>query len=261
MRPLAALLSLFLTLLPFAAYGDTLKGGIEEEGITPSTQPGAVAPMPMPVVPSLQGQTASTGAPSSMTGAAQKDALNGRADQNGEGQFGAMQPKSDNSGVLKAGAQISDLSVEGGDPDQQDQELQVEWDRWRNRLLYAIQSGVQDDLNNPNETMLRWDPQRQQVMMRFPMGTCAWFTCQVTPQRHIINIKLLHSSGFPNYDRAVINAVRDLDGSSILKYPSRSRRPIVTQVAGIKTADQGARPDFRFGDVERYNVPAGRQNW
>ncbi|SRR5579885_371565 len=147
------------------------------------------------------------------------------------------------------------LSASAGDPDAGNQELMIAWDRWRNRLLHAIQSGMQETLNNPSPANLRWDPVRQAMVSSYPLGTTAWFSCQVTPDQRITHIELLHSSGHPHYDRAVLDAIDALQGSAILRYPPGSRRKIVTQVAGIRTAQQAEYRNFHFGDVERYWVP------
>jgi len=157
--------------------------------------------------------------------------------------------------LLDGQAQQLDSSLQSQDPDMADQELQVEWDKWRNRLLWAVQSGVQQTLNNPEDPSLRYDPRTGQSLMKFPMGTVAWFSCTVTKDRRILDAKITEPSGFPNYDRAVLNAVMMLDQTSILKFPARSQRERVFQDAGIKTAGSAQRQYFKFGDVERYNVP------
>ncbi len=158
-------------------------------------------------------------------------------------------------GMLKGGARIEDAELAGEDPDAQDQELQVEWDRWRNRFLQAVLSGAMDNLNNPQEADLRFDPRTQRVTIQFPLGTVAWFSCQITNDRQIKNLRLDQSSGYENYDRAVLNAVQDLTGTVILQFPSRSRRTIVSQNGGVKTSDRTEQQYFRFNDVERYRVP------
>ncbi len=246
-----------LTLSP-AAFGEdkqTLQGSIEKAGVLDEMP----APdMPTPVV---TGGTSKKkrikdiydedfGKDQPLQGNISKDTLNGDLDdadlQPGVGQM-------DGGAPLKGSATSEGISgLKTQDPDMDDQELMVEWDKWRNRFLWAVQSGVQECLNNPEDAMLKWDPQKQTIVMKFPLGTTAWFTCKVTNQRRIESIKLLHSSGFPGYDDAVVNAVKMLEGTSILKFPGRSRRLTVRQTAGIKTSDQGGRQFFKFGDVERY---------
>jgi hypothetical protein len=130
----------------------------------------------------------------------------------------------------------------------------VAWDVWRNKFLWSIQSNMQEEMNNPDDAALRWDPENQVLLAKFPLGISAWFTCQVSNDKHITNYKLVRSSGYPNYDKAVANSVKNLEGSSILKFPMKSRRLSVTQVAGIKTSDTGERKFQKFGDVERYDT-------
>ncbi|HEY9717147.1 MAG TPA: hypothetical protein V6C69_06755 [Trichormus sp.] len=230
---------------------EPLKGGVDEEApLEPSkvAPPKPLEPMLAPVVPKkpLQGTVDKTDKGKSLQGTADDD------DDN----LSAMQGKTDAKKPLQGTAAVDDDPLSKEDPDAEDQELQVAWDKWRNKFLWSVQSSVQESLNNPDDSMLRWDPQKNVVMSRFPLGTVAWFTCQVTPDRHVSNFKLLRTSGFPNFDKAVQDAVYSLEGSTILKYPSRSRRKIVTQIAGIKTSDSGERQFFHFGDVEHYNVPA-----
>ncbi len=192
-----------------------------------------------------------------LEGKIRADDLSGNADdsnlQSGQGKLDPTK------GPLKGTAQMDENGLQSQDPDIDDQELQVEWDKWRNRFLWAVQSGVQEALNNPDDAMLRWDPQRQSVVMRFPMGTVAWFACKITNDRKIENLKLMHTSNFPGYDKAVLSAVKSLEGTSLLRFPKRSKRLSVTQSAGIKTAESGERQFFNFGDVERYRTGGPQQ--
>lgn len=190
-----------------------------------------------------------------LEGKIRADDLNGNADDSTlNAGTGKLDPT---KGPLKGTANMDDMGgLQGQDPDLDDRELQVEWDKWRNRFLWAVQSGVQEALNNPDDTMMRWDPQRQSVVMRFPMGTVAWFACKITNDKRIENLKLMHTSNYPGYDKAVLQAVKSLEGTTILRFPKRSKRLFVSQSAGIKTAETGERQFFNFGDVERYRTGA-----
>lgn len=255
-----------------AVYADSLKGEVNETG---TLQPGEIKtnknimdlvdPAVSPEVPKKKEQDSGklgygslgkkSGEP--LQGNIRQDELSGNAEDSGDGTLRSGTGQQDQTkGPLEGKAEIGEGALTGQDPDVDDQELQIEWDKWRNRFLWAVQSGVQEALNNPEDQMLRWDPQQNIVVMRFPLGTVAWFTCKVTNDRRIADMKLMHPSGYPGYDRAVINAVRSLDGTSILRFPKRSRRQFVTQQAGIKTSDSGERQFFHFGDVERYRTPA-----
>lgn len=142
----------------------------------------------------------------------------------------------------------------GMDPDEDDRELQVEWDRWRNRFLRAVQLGLQESLNNPDPDEYerpRVDPVTGRLMPRFPLGTGAVFSCQITNTGEVKNLDIIESSGFPKYDRALVRAIRQLEGTKILVYPRASRRTTVTQMGRIKTATTSDFQYHHFGDVEK----------
>ncbi len=251
--------------LPAAAAAESadaqgpLKGRVEETGIAPvrpvrSSKP---EPVPEPVLPArpVFGKGSADSASGGLEAAVRTDAGSPWIEQPGEelgSGSGLFDPE---TGMLKGRATLSDRTYGGpGDPDLDDQELMIEWDRWRNRLLHAIQSGMQESLNNPNESRFVWDPIKRMMVSKYPLGTVAWFFCQVTPGRRIVNVKIKQSSGFADYDQAVIDAIQELDGSSILKFPGRSRRTIVNQIAGIRTATSSQYQYFQFGDVERVRL-------
>jgi hypothetical protein len=249
-----ALLAFTSSRAVFADEKRPLQGGVDETApmeVAPNLAP--MEPMAVPVVPpkvkKLQGAVEHIDKGSPLK-------ANAEDDDEDAGALTPMQPQSDASKrMLKGTANAEGDRLTKEDPDSEDQELMVQWDKWRNKFLWAIQSSMQEELNNPGEADLRWDPQQQVMMARFPLGTTAWFTCRVTADRHIADFKLLRSSGYPNYDKAVINSVKSLEGSSILKFPNRSHRQIVTQIAGIKTSETSERQFQHFGDVERYSVP------
>jgi hypothetical protein len=250
--------------LPSSTLAEPLEGRIEESGVEPVSGSQAVKktiePLPVPVVrprpAKLQGQAAQ-GDQSKLHGNVNQDGLTGGVDDEGDMDMRPGKATLDRGGVLKGGAQKEGINgFESMDPDADDQELQVEWDRWRNRLLSAIQSGMQEVINDPNESNLRWDERRQMMVPKFPLGTIAWFFCQVTPDRRILNAKITKPSGYPNYDRAIMESIHNLEGSSILRYPRGSKRTIVSQDGGIKTAETSERRYFKFGDVERQRSSA-----
>jgi len=272
---------------------EPLKGTVEEGVVMPSRDvlPKAIEPMPIPVFkPKLAPQQGAIDS-NKLQGAAEDTALKGRAEDSGNGKLmpgvpgkedDVLKGRAEDSGnsklmpampakVDKANAplsgkvdakntplQASASKDDGPDPDEEDQLLMVEWDRWRNRFLWSVQSGIQEILDNPTEATLRWDERKQAMVSKFPLGTMAWFSCQITPDKQIVNLKLMRSSGYPGYDDAVLESVRALQGSSILRYPPRSKRRIVTQVAGVKTADTGEYKYFKFGDVEHQRRTVGR---
>jgi len=239
------------------AWADSapLEGRVEETGVAPTANvaPKPIEPMPVPVMKPrapLPGKLDDT----KLQSGAEKDALNGQVDDAGAG--GPLQPvegKPDpNTGRLKATV-AKDESLT--DPDSADQELMVEWDRWRNRLMKAIYTGMSYKINEPNEQNMVWSPKENTMVPRYPLGTGAWFAVQVTPDLRIRSAKIIHSSGYPAYDQTLIEAIMELDGTSILRYPRGSRRKIVSHVAGLKTAETAEFRYQKFGDVERRILP------
>jgi hypothetical protein len=228
---------------------EPLKGGVEDTNLLPSKQETFKEQIPMAVpVPKkkLDGKLEH----------ADPNPLEGRAQDDGDANLQGMTGQTDKK-VLQGSAQQLDGAV-GEDPDTTDQELMVEWDAWRNRFLQAVQSDVQSNLNNSDDSMLRWDPRNQTVIRQFPLGTVAWFKCDIREDLKIVNFQLVKSSGYPNYDRIVMDAVAALNGTNILRFPSKSKRHKVNQMAGIQTATQSTKEFFRFGDVEKYRVPSGQ---
>jgi hypothetical protein len=285
------LLAISLSLSPFwgaSAYDDAgdqepipkksqpLEGEVQEEGIAPA-RAGPVAPkepLAQPVIPRLKEDQGTKDQPAPEKDAdaeddvreplkarVQRSELKGEEDTD-DRMDDNLSPRRANAvpddGRLKGREQADDDGLVKEDPDAQDQDLQVEWDKWRNRFLRAVLSNCMDNINNPEATDFRWDPVRRRVMNQFPLGTISWFSCQITNTRHIRNLRIDKSSGYPNYDRAVLDAVQSLDGTSLLKFPSRSHRTMVSQNGGVKTSDTSQQQYFKFGDVEHVHIPGNQ---
>lgn len=235
-----------------------LQGNVQEMGASeasPDLSP--IVPMSAPVLKKRKALPAQ----------AEDNTLKGRADgedggplrgQAGDdGDMQGQRPKLDNSGPLKGSASASEMELQAQDADSQDQEMAVEWDRWRNRLLRSIQSGVQELINDP-ENMVRNFDQRRGVMVmtpRIPLGQKASFYVRVSNERRVVKARITASSGNQEFDNALLDAIYALDGSTILRFPRGSQRLKVNQEATIVTATHGGDEYFKFGDVEKYKVP------
>jgi hypothetical protein len=185
----------------------------------------------------------------------QEQSLNGDADQNG-GDLAGMSPQMDKSGrPLSGNASSLDSGVTSSDPDMDDQEMMVQWDKWHNRVLNAIQQGLIEQLTATGDNVMFVDQRTGRMRSKYPLGTMAMFSCQVTPDHRIINLKIEQTSGFADYDRAVYQSVSVLNGSSILRYPKGSHRKVVWEGAGIRTSMQAGPANFHWGDTEHYRVP------
>lgn len=229
-----------------ASAAEPLQGSAVEYDSVTSTPLRQLEPMPAPVIPpkKLEGKAEQTG----------RGSLQGQAEDDGDANLQGMSGKTDDrSKPLSGSAQVQDLGA-SLDPDMDDEDVMVEWDKWRNRFLRAVQQGVQETLSNTGDLQMRFDPRTGQVYARFPMGTTCWFSCQVTPDRHVVHLKVMQPSGFPHFDQAVLDSVNALEGSALLRYPQGSRRKIVSQAAGIKTSEQQNNTYYHFGDTEHYRT-------
>lgn len=271
-----ALLLIVLLAVPGATGEESpsLQGSVDQNEVSPAQNgnsansiPAEVMDMPAPALPgkveengaslgSEQGQMGDYTPGKPLRATVKKSALHGSADEN-DPDLSGMSGSTDDENVLKGTASKDGAAgLAAQDPDLDDQELMVEWDKWRNRFLWTVQGSLTANMNDPDNQRAVWNPQLQAMVMmpRFPLGITAWFSCTVTKNRKILNLKLEHTSGYPEYDQAVLDAVRSLEGTGVLKFPGRSRRLKVRQMAGIKTSTTGERQFFKFGDVERYRV-------
>lgn len=191
----------------------------------------------------------------------------GAYDGNGQPLNGGLESTVFPIGTMQAGAAQSapmGSTLQGGtnqsfpvqgnvDQDSANQQLLIEWDRWRNNLQKAIQNNVIARINVHNNVNFYFDPRQQMMVSRYPLGISAWYSCDVLPNKTIINIRITQSSGIQAYDQAVYQAIADLNGSNTLRYPKGSMRQIVNQQASIGTSTSNQYQNFQFGDLERQN--------
>jgi len=235
------------------AQAEPLKGNVEELGASEAPSNLApIVPMSAPVLKKRK-PLAADAQDSGLKGNAQDSGnrLSGNAEDDG-GSLRSQTAASDNR-PLQGSASSNDMQLQAQDADSQDQEMAVEWDKWRNRLLRSIQSGVQELINNPENMVPHFD----QVILRpkIPLGQKASFFVRVSSDRRVTKARITASSGNPEFDNALLDAIYALDGSTILRFPKGSQRERVNQEATIVTAEHGENEYFKFGDVEKYRVP------
>lgn len=260
---LLAALSLSLA-LAFAtserALGDQpLQGNVQEMGASESPANLApIVPMSAPVLKKRK-PLAADAQDNSLKGNAEDSGhgLSGQAQDEGEAPMKSQKATLDGSGPLKATLSQNEFELQSQDADSQDQEMAVEWDRWRNRLLRSIQGGVQELINNPENMVPHFDQARGRVILspRIPLGQKASFYVRISDQRRVVKARIVASSGNAEFDNALLDAIYALDGTTILRFPKGSQRARVVQEATIITADHGNDEYFKFGDVEKYRVP------
>lgn len=132
----------------------------------------------------------------------------------------------------------------------EDEELLIEWDRWRNRFMRAVWSKFNAKLVNGifipvGPTGFGFGPGRPNG---FKNGTKATFQCEVTSDRRVRNARIVKSSGNREFDDMVLASILAQDGKRVCKFPADSRRTTVKQ-AGIMSI----RPDIAWYDKGVYN--------
>jgi hypothetical protein len=209
------------------SFAETLQGGVQQ------TQQGAEQNL----MEGLQDRLNKL----ELEGSAKNTMLNG-----GAGQNGSMNPM---QGVVTDQSQARPLNGSAAnDPD--GSELQIDWDRWRNTLTQSIQAGTINLINIHNDINFVFDQRRGMMVSRYPQGIGSMYSCDVLPNQQIINVRILQSSGNQNYDRAVFQAIMNLQGNPVLRYPRGSKRQIVTQQATVFTSADSKFQKFQFNDVE-----------
>ncbi|HEY9718926.1 MAG TPA: hypothetical protein V6C69_15745 [Trichormus sp.] len=222
---------------PAAGSRAPLQGGVEQSGLQGGAQGNA-----------LQGGTQGNG----LQGGAQNSTLYGGAagaGWQGNQQRAAIDQRT--GAPLQGSAQQTPLM--GGaqnDPDVGNQQLLIDWDRWRNNLKESIERNTLANINVHNDVHFVWDQRAQMMVSRYPNGISTFYRIDVLPNRRIINITLMQSSHYPSFDQAVFDAISQLQGSSTLVYPPGSRRQTVQQESYVSTAATTQIQDVRFGDVE-----------
>lgn len=128
------------------------------------------------------------------------------------------------------------------DVDDSGRDLSIEWDDWRNRFSLFVQSGVSSELGFG--------------AINIPTGLRTWYRCHVTDDHHVVDAEITKCSGVLWFDKAVLEAIRKLDGKPYLRYPRGSHRTVVTVEMGIIRENQAVQRRLHFGDVEHQRVPS-----
>ena len=128
------------------------------------------------------------------------------------------------------------------DVDDEGRDLSIEWDDWRNRFSMLVQSGVASELGFG--------------AINIPTGITTWYRCHVTDDHHVLDAEITKCSGVLWFDKAILEAIRKLDGKPYLRYPRGSHRTEVTCEMGVVRENNPGQRRIRFGDVEHQRVPS-----
>lgn len=118
----------------------------------------------------------------------------------------------------------------------EDQELMIEWDKWRNRFSRKVWLKLNEKLTgglvfNIGGILLTTG---EGSGYNFRKGIEVSYMCEVTNDRRITNLHVTSPSGDPTYDNLVLACVASLNGKSSLRFPEGSKRTRVRTAATLK---------------------------
>jgi hypothetical protein len=126
----------------------------------------------------------------------------------------------------------------------EEKNLMIEWNEWHNRFSSAVRNRM---FSSVFETI------------NFPRGLLTAYSCDVTSEKEIKDIKIVKSSGNIWFDSAVVKALRKLDGNELLAFPAGSKRSMVSTEVGVRFGSSGRSGELDFHDVE-YRDTASEDN-
>lgn len=164
--------------------------------------------------------------------------------------FQREEPKSDNQIYKNANAAMNALEAE-------DQELLIEWDKWRNKISKKVWLKLNEHLTggicfNLGGILLSTG---EGSSYNFRKGIEVTYICDITKDRHIAHLQVTHPSGDPTYDNLVLACVRSLEGKKYLQFPEGSARTRVRTSATLKIGHALFR-ETKYNDREFVKVPS-----
>ncbi len=148
------------------------------------------------------------------------------------------------------------------DPDRDDKAVLVEWDKWHNRIAKAAYQRFNASLLGDDAINFSGIPIKlgMSPMHHFPDGLKTSTTCLVTADHHIMNLRVVKSSGVKEFDNLVLRAVKGLDGKSVLKFPKNSQRLVVTESDNFWVGTNTGFHQNQLGDVEKLHPETNASN-
>jgi hypothetical protein len=148
--------------------------------------------------------------------------------------------------VFEAGAEV----LVEADPDIAKNDVLVQWDGWRNRVVHAAWTnwGKKLDGGGLSVGTFKMNLATKRIT-KFADGTRATFSCLVTRNCRLQDLKITETSGDQQFDDLVLASVRSLEGKSVLRFPSDSNRNAVTISCAFRIGKTQFRP-HQFNDIE-----------
>jgi|GEM_PF-6450969 len=158
------------------------------------------------------------------------------------------EPQYDSSNVHNSNAATNALTAE-------DQELLIEWDKWRNKVSRKVWLKLNEQLTggfcfNLGGILISTG---EGSGYRFRKGIEVSYICEITRDRRILNLRVTHPSGDPTYDNLVLACVRSIDGKKYLQFPEGSKRTRVKTAATLKIG-RAQFHETKYNDNEFVNL-------
>lgn len=138
------------------------------------------------------------------------------------------------------------------DPDRDNAELMLAWDKWRNRFAHAVWQRYCQTLDGAGTVFVGPIPVKlvNTPSYHFPEGLAATYACGITADHRMTYAHITSSSGVPELDRIILDAVVSMAGKHSIAFPKGSQRQFVTEIESLGTGPSGWH-GRQYGDVER----------
>ncbi len=196
----------------------------------------------LPIVPSNRAHEPNS---PTLKGAVQKSGK--RADRH---KLNAMESKMASPSTSSLDGQIS--------ADASEEEISIEWDRWRNKVSKSIWSKFCNYLQGGDTIMignLYWKYGTNPAL-NFPDNTRATYSVTVDSDMNVVEAKITSSSGIAKFDDIVRRSAESVNKKKFLKFPAGSKRKQISISLQLFTTKHGGFKNIEFHDVERYTASA-----
>lgn len=160
----------------------------------------------------------------------------------------AMESKIASPGKSELDGQIS--------ADASEDEISIEWDRWRNKVSKSIWSKFCNYLQGGDTIMLGnlyWK-YGTNPPLHFPDNTRATYSVTVDSDLNVVEAKITRSSGIAKFDDIVRRSAESVNKKKFLRFPAGSKRKQISLSLQLFTTKHGGYKDIEFHDVERYTA-------
>lgn len=127
------------------------------------------------------------------------------------------------------------------DPDAGNAELQIEWDRWRNKFARAVWAKSSACIVGPGAFVIGTMVMKfgEAPGYHFPAGLKVTYRCEISNEGRITALTLSSSSGNRDFDNIILHCVRSTDGKRLLAFPRDSKRLSVIEEETLITGGGG----------------------